>query len=171
MRKITENKNFLGIAMFKLFIFVLRFFNAIFFTPILLSACFIIFSFVIFLQDKSPLVGNFVAIFFKDGVYTEKDIVVVYSKYAFFVSLALAFIETILNKKFVLSARKRFFSLLVFFTVGYSSLFVSLVYFSGVALQTVFVLLILWSVSIFFAVIYSSMTFLINQFSKLKLEK
>ena len=164
-----ESRNFLETTTLKLFIFVLSIFNnAIFFAPILLSACFIMFSFIIFFQDKSILESIFFVNFFKNGTYTERDIIVAYSKYAFFTSLAVTFIEVILNKKIIISAKKRFVLLAGSFIVGYFLLLILFIYFFGFTFQVSFILFILLLTTIFFIFINSLIVFLINQLSKLR---
>ena|SRR3989338_8006770 len=111
-----DKNNRIGFIAYKVFIYTLGVFQAILYTPVVLSGVLFIVIIPLLFQNgfTNPLLK-----FFPNGNYETHEILVVYGKYAFGLSLVIAFTEMIFKKRFSISIKKKIVWLVLLLLAGY----------------------------------------------------
>ena len=148
------NNNQSGFYILKIFTYILGIFQAALYTPIVLSiALFVVIIPRLFQGDlNNPLFR-----FLPNGHYTTTDILVIYGKYAFGLSLVIAFAEMMWKKRFTISIKKKIVLFGLLLLVGYSLTFIFFVTKTKLTIGDTLIVLVPSFILSFFAVCLSTL--------------
>lgn len=105
----------------KIYLFVLGFFNALLYTPIVFSLVFIFLAGLVLIQGNG---NSEILRLIPNGSYSGNDVMKYYGIVSLVISAVISLLEIVARKKFVISAKAKILGLGIFFTVGYLILYI-----------------------------------------------
>ncbi len=155
------NENKLSFFILKIFSYALGIFQAVLYTPIVLSIS--LFIIIIPMLFQSEYINSLFS-FFPNGNYTTTNILTLYGKYAFGLSLLIALAETVFRKRVVIEAKKKIILLGLSLLVGYCLTFIFFITKTELTTGNTLIVLIPFFLMSFFAAILNALFTVLTKF-------